>query len=262
MRYAMNMTENNPATPSLSFVTDVGAPSMPAGRWLSSNLPCDGVRGRRRAPSSSPDVRNTGDGELEGKRIRRRRVTRESQEELVHACLGEDDEHAFRRLHDRYRAAIHGICLRVTGNFQDAEDAAQDTFLVVHEKLSTFRFQSRFSSWIFRVAYNKGVEIRRSRRRTHPRRRGFDATDPVDDLESIVDHRWRAIPEDLCERESCERIEAAVHGLSPRLRKAAALRYLAQLSYKEIGERLAIPIGTVRSRLSRARESVRIAKAS
>jgi len=240
---------------------NVGAPSMPVGRWLSLNLSCDDARGRRRAPFSSPDPRPAADGEPGAGRSSRGRGGRESQEALVRACLEDDDEHAFGRLHERYRAAVYRVCLRVTGNAQDAEDAAQDTFLVVHQKLGTCRLRSRFSSWILRVAYNKGIEIRRSRRRTNPRRRGFDVNDSVDELEVVVDYRGRGIPEELCERESCERIAVAVHGLSPRLRQAAALRYLAELSYQEIGERLAIPIGTVRSRLSRARESVRIARA-
>ena len=260
----MNTIKNTSATQSPPFTMDVGAPLMPVGQRLSFNLSCDDIRGRRRAPSSfSPSsssmVKPAGTKKVAGTT---RQAGRESQEELVRACLVDEDGDAFQRLHSRYRAAIQRICLRVTGNHQDAEDAAQDTFLVVHEKLSTFRFQSRFSSWIFRIAYNKAVELRRARRRTNPRRRGFDVSDPTDGLDSIVDHRRRGVPEELCERESCDRIATAVHQLSPRLRKAAALRYLDELSNKEIGERLAIPIGTVRSRLSRARESVRIANAS
>ena len=206
----MNKIQDPPATPSAPSLMNVGAPSMPVGRWLSLNLSCDDARGRRRAPFSSPDPRPAADGEPGAGRSSRGRGGRESQEALVRACLEDDDEHAFGRLHERYRAAVYRVCLRVTGNAQDAEDAAQDTFLVVHQKLGTCRLRSRFSSWILRVAYNKGIEIRRSRRRTNPRRRGFDVNDSVDELEVVVDYRGRGIPEELCERESCERIAVAI----------------------------------------------------
>ena len=143
---------------------------MPVGQRLSCCFPGDDLRGRRRAPSSSSSTRARPlrEGEPANLRPVPRRAESESQEELVLACLRGEDREAFQRLHERFHAAIYRICLRVTGSAQDAEDAAQDTFLVVHEKLSTFRFQARFSSWIFRVAYNKAVELRRSRRRSCP----------------------------------------------------------------------------------------------
>lgn len=204
------------------------------------------------ASASSPSSRGRGGavGERDAK-----------SDQLVRAYLDTADEAAFEELHRRYRTVIQRICQRVTGNPQDAEDAEQDTFLVVYEKLSTFRFQSRFSSWIFRIAYNKSVELRRMRHRTNPLRRGYDASDPTGGLDSIVDARQRSIPDRLAEDENCERIADAVHSLSPRLREVAAMRYLDELSYKEIGERMSIPMGTVRSRLARARKSVPIANA-
>ncbi len=242
----MNQKNNPPLELSLSSAMDVGAPLTPVGRRISFKPACIDSHGSRRAPSPSS---------ISGS-------PPSSQEQLVRACLLGADADAFRKLYDRYRAAVQRICMRVTGSVQDAEDAAQDTFLVVHEKLGTFRFQSRFSSWIFRIAYNKSVELLRSRRRVNPLRRGYDASDPIDGLDAIMDQRQPSVSDELCERESCERIARAVGRLSPRLRRAASMRYLDQLSYKEIGKELSIPIGTVRSRLSRARESVRVANAS
>jgi len=248
-----NKNESTHGSP-LPSTLDASAPPVLRGRRLSLDPPGEGSGAWRGAASALHLTPRA--GARAGDRAREDRRAA-SNDDLVLACQQEGDHASFAELYRRHQAFILRICLRVTGNVQDAEDAAQDTFLTVYQKLSTFRFQSRFSSWIFRVAYNKGVELHRMRQRTDPYYRGCDASDPTGGLDAIEDSRQPAIMARLVETEGCERITRAIHDLSPGLRKAAALRYLDELSYKEIGQRLSVPIGTVRSRLSRARESVR-----
>ena len=82
--------------------------------------------------------------------------------ELVLACQRTSAtslEGAYRQLYDRYKDRVYNICFRITGNPSDALDASQETFGIVFRKLSEFRFESKFSSWVYRVAVNASMEI-------------------------------------------------------------------------------------------------------
>src|SRR6187549_3601017 len=84
--------------------------------------------------------------------------------ELVQACqrsapsLLEGD---FRRLYERYKDRVYNVCYRITGNASDALDASQETFGIVFRRVREFRFQSRFSSWVYRIAVNASIDLKR-----------------------------------------------------------------------------------------------------
>ena len=180
--------------------------------------------------------------------------------DLVLACQDATEEGfdgAFRRLYERFKDRVYNVAYRITGNPTDALDASQETFGIVYRKIGEFRFESRFSSWVYRIAVNASIDLKRrqSTRRVgsldaerDPRHEG-GRLDPRDDLVEM--------PVQAASRHELEReIQRAIDRLSPKLRAITVLRYVENLSYEEIAETLALSIGTVKSRLSRAHEAL------
>lgn len=177
--------------------------------------------------------------------------------DLVLECQGEPDrgfQGAFRQLYDLYKDRVYNVCFRITGNASDAMDASQETFGILHRKIGAFRFESKFSSWVYRIAVNASIDIkRRSGARAvasldSMRTSGVDGSSALD----IRDEATEA-PAAAASRHELEiDVQRAIDRLSPKMRAIIVLRYLESLSYEEISDSLQISLGTVKSRLSRA----------
>lgn len=160
----------------------------------------------------------------------------------------------YRRLYDRYKDRVYNVCFRITGNPSDALDASQETFGIVFRRIDEFRFESRFSSWVYRIAVNASIDVRR---RARSRRlasldaiqeSGANRYDPADGLEMPSESASR--------RELEDEVQRAISRLSPKLHAIIVLRYTQNLSYEEVAETLRISLGTVKSRLARAHEAL------
>ena len=156
-------------------------------------------------------------------------------------------EQVFRVFGDR----IYNTCRRITGTDADAEDATQDVFLRVLDRATDFRGESRFSTWLFRIAINHTLNVcrARSRRRHDP----LDDPDKLDDRTAPSSHGPRPLDSVLHEEE-LQHLDAALQQLPPDQRAIVTLRELEEMTYTEISEVLDIPVGTVNSRLVRGRE--------
>lgn len=164
----------------------------------------------------------------------------------------------YRRLYDRFKDRIYNVCFRITGNPSDALDASQETFGILFRRIREFRFESRFSSWVYRIAVNASIDVRRrarSRRFTSLEglqesgalsRTKFELSDASVEMPSVSASR----------REFEQAIQLAISRLSPKLRTIVVLRYTQNLSYEEVSETLRISLGTVKSRLARAHEAL------
>jgi RNA polymerase sigma-70 factor (ECF subfamily) len=188
-------------------------------------------------------------------------VTADPDADLILACQqspheGFDGE--FRRLYDAYKDRVYNVCYRITGNPSDALDASQETFGIVYRKLAEFRFQSRFSSWVYRVAVNASIDLKR--RQSARRLASLDLAQQVREADGTrFDVRDEAIemPAAAASRHELEdEIQRAITRLSPKLRAIVVLRYVENLAYEEISETLQISLGTVKSRLARAHEAL------
>src|SRR5258705_6389839 len=87
--------------------------------------------------------------------------------ELVLACQHTSQsslEGDYRRLYDRFKDRVYNVCFRITGNPSDALDASQETFGILFRRIAEFRFESRFSSWVYRIAVNASIDVRRRAR--------------------------------------------------------------------------------------------------
>lgn len=165
------------------------------------------------------------------------------------------DRDAFEQLVRAYESKVYALALRWTNDREDALDASQETFLRVFRFLSSFDARSSFSTWLYRVTINvcKDMAAKRSRVREQPLEK--DSGD--DNYETqLPDVRYE--PELVFEkREQGEILCAAIASLPEEHRSMILLRDLRGLSYREIGDLLELEEGTVKSRISRAREKLR-----
>lgn len=166
-------------------------------------------------------------------------------EELVRACQDRDPE-AQRELYECYKGKVHSLAIYMLGDSEMAEDLTQEIFLKVFRDLQAFRFESSFSSWLYRLATNACLNALRNRRS----RREVDieavANTPID-FDSGGSLEGQRMAQQLRQA-----LEEAILSLKPPLRLVVILRYIENLSYSEIAEVLSCSAGTVASRLSRA----------
>ncbi|MGH2452709.1 MAG: sigma-70 family RNA polymerase sigma factor, partial [bacterium] len=158
------------------------------------------------------------------------------------------DLEAFDRLLATHEDRIYHAAYRITGNADDARDAAQETFLKAFRALSRYRHESAFSTWLHRIAVNAALDLVRRRPQI-----------PPVSLDDVALPASSGNPEPEAERSELQRrVHQAVGRLAPDHRVIIVLRDLQGLAYEEIAEVLRIPVGTVRSRLSRARDALRV----
>jgi RNA polymerase sigma-70 factor (ECF subfamily) len=157
------------------------------------------------------------------------------------------DQAAFTGIVRRYQRAIYRLAYGLTRNAADADDLAQETFVRAYRALERFRVGEPLYPWLSRITMNLTFSLFRHRRRR-----------PETALEPLVEagQQWGVNDDPLdrtADREQREQLQAAFAGLSEEHQSVLALRAIEGLSYEEIAGTLGVPIGTVMSRLSRAR---------
>lgn len=180
--------------------------------------------------------------------------------EACHAAPPDGLEGPFRQVYEQYKDRVYNVCYRITGNPTDALDAAQETFGILFRKIEGFRFESKFSSWIYRIAVNASIDLkRRASRRWLASLDHLRDGDETGGESSHLDVRDDSIegPQAVASRHELEEeIQQAIGRLSEKMRAIIVLRYLEGLSYDEIAETLQISLGTVKSRLARAHQAL------
>ena len=185
-----------------------------------------------------------------------------SEESLFIEKLRSGDETAFETLVDRYTRDIFALLFRLTGNAEDAGDLTQETFIRVLRSVRHFRGESGIRTWLFRIAINES----RNRFRWWKRRKR-ELTISLDGLAGGSSGRavWETLrddstsPEDAAlSREREQALRAALGSISESYREAVVLCDIEGLSYEETALATGVGIGTVKSRISRGREELRI----
>jgi RNA polymerase sigma-70 factor, ECF subfamily len=148
----------------------------------------------------------------------------------------------------KYQDKIYNLCRYLLGNPLDAEDAAQDVFIKAYRKLKDFRPESSLYSWLYRIAVNTCLDHKR-KFRPEP----FKDQSPAEDLPSAEPSPERRYQS----KEIGQAIQRALEQLSKKSRAVIVLKEVEGLSYEEIAEVLKTSIGTIKSRISRAREDLR-----
>ena len=197
--------------------------------------------------------------ESTGAKPLRRRIPGDDDIPLVDRSLDGDTE-AFEALVRRHQCRVYRTALALTGNPEDAEEALQDTFLSVYQHLGEFRRDSRFTTWLTRIAINAALhKVRR-------RRESVSLDDPEVAEGEFLPKRfesWRDNPERLYAAEETRQIvEEAVLSLPPAYRVVFVLRDVAEMDTVEAAEVLGLTITALKSRLLRSRLMVREALAA
>jgi RNA polymerase sigma-70 factor (ECF subfamily) len=178
-----------------------------------------------------------------------------SDSELIKSII-HGDTHEFDTLVRRYGKMIFNLCYRFLNNYDDANDCAQDTFIRAFRKIKTFKSESRFSTWLSRIAINTCKNYV-----TSAAVKKNNYTDSIENTTSQQDstlfHTAEQVDEAVLKKEQSKIIMDAVHSLQKDLRSIVILRDYEDKQLNEIAEILSIPVGTVKSKLSRARKTLR-----
>jgi RNA polymerase sigma-70 factor (ECF subfamily) len=170
--------------------------------------------------------------------------------ELIARVLA-GDQGAYAVLVERHSDLVYAIVSRIVLNEADAADVAQEAFVRAYHALGRFRGDSKFSSWLYRIAVNRSLtHLKRTKRRAA-------VLDPTSGARAEVEASLGAPPESpdeaVLKDERRATVRAAVSQLPPRYRAVVTLFYLEEKSYREVAEILGIPMGTLKTHLHRAR---------
>ena len=183
----------------------------------------------------------------------RPRATVSAEEKALIERCKRGDLAAFNDLVRKYEKQVYNFAYRLTGNYDDANDIAQEAFLRVYNAIGSFRGDASFSTWLFRITTNVFLDERK-RARAHPH---ASLDEYVDLEESSVTRQIEdpsPTPDLVTEgRERAEILQDAIRSLPEYQRAVVTLYHSQQKSYEEIAEIMEQPIGTVKSRLNRAR---------
>ncbi|MDC6406674.1 MULTISPECIES: RNA polymerase sigma factor [Maribacter] len=159
------------------------------------------------------------------------------------------DISAYEKLVDRYKHMVFTLALRLVGNREDAEEVAQDTFIKVYSALTTFKGESKFSTWLYKIAYRKGLDCLK-KHKSQPQTKGFDMQDTS--ALYLSPEIWNKI--EIKERRKT--IKRAIEELDNEDSVLITLFYYQELSLVEISEIIGIEANTVKVKIHRARKKL------
>ena len=179
-------------------------------------------------------------------------MTREQEAAIVRKVRG-GDANAFETLVLAYEKNVYNIALRMTGNSEDAADMTQEAFIKAYNSLQSFRGDSKFSVWLYRIVSNVCLDFLRSKNRRPTVSLSVEDDDGEDAQLDVADESQS--PELLLDRKlTRDSVRRGLDSLPPDYRQILLLREIQGLSYDEIAQALSLEVGTVKSRIFRARK--------
>jgi len=176
------------------------------------------------------------------------------QEDEIIRRVRSGDTDAFGSLVDEYQKNVYNLALRMTGSPEDAQDMSQEAFIKAYNSLSSFRGDSKFSVWVYRIVSNVCLDFLRSRGKNQPMSLNVELDDGETELD-IPD--LRSLPEDELERAlTRQAVRDGLEALPADQRQILLLREIEGFSYEEICRILDLEEGTVKSRIFRARKNL------
>lgn len=181
-------------------------------------------------------------------------MTRQEEAQVIERVL-KGDINAYEQLVTEYEKSVYNLALRMTDNAEDAADMAQEAFIKAYNSLSSFRGDSKFSVWLYRIVSNVCLDFLRKQSRRPAVSLSVEDDDGEDVQLDVPDESMS--PEKQLERKlTRESVRKGLAQLPEDYRQILLLRELQGLSYDEIAQTLDIGVGTVKSRIFRAREKL------
>ena len=177
------------------------------------------------------------------------------EQELIRRAA-DGDKSAFEVLMTTYQKQVYNLALRMCGHEEDALDLAQESFIRAWSGLKSYRFDAAFSTWLYRLTSNVCIDFLRREKRRKIIPIHF-ADDEDNEQELSLPDPGPGTEENVLQKAEREAIAGAITQLEPEYRHAFVLRVVNDLSYQEIADVLDIQVGTVKSRIARAREKIR-----
>jgi len=165
------------------------------------------------------------------------------------------DQDAFVHLVKAYEKQVYHLCLRMVGNPEDAADLAQEAFFKGWKGLKFYKFEASFSTWLYRLTTNVCIDFLRKQKRQATV--SLTMEEEEDGQETELPDRQPLPEEQLLKKERQKQIRQAMEGLEEEARLILTLRVMEDLSYEQIAQIMDLKIGTVKSRLARARERLK-----
>jgi RNA polymerase sigma-70 factor (ECF subfamily) len=190
----------------------------------------------------------------------KRPVTSSGEDALLIKAFQRGDKRAFDQLVIRHKDRIFNLCYRFIGDYEEANDSAQEAFVKACGSLKTFRLESAFSTWLYRIAVNTcknklGSSSYRAKRKT------VSLDNPGNnEVGALPMEIQNGTPSPLARMEEKERrrlVQTALDALPAEFKMVVALRDIEGLSYEEIAQVTGLNLGTVKSRIARARTDLR-----
>jgi RNA polymerase sigma-70 factor (ECF subfamily) len=160
------------------------------------------------------------------------------------------DTDSFEILVRRHQRTIFNLVYRLLGDYDEAAEVAQEVFLSAYKSIGQFRGDANFSTWLYRIGLNHASTRRRSLNNTQQRHVPFDGTEVIAD--GMVDPA-----KNFEHKEIQQQVQLALNSLDPADARIILLRDLQDVPYEDVAEMLDIPVGTVKSRLHRARQALK-----
>jgi RNA polymerase sigma-70 factor (ECF subfamily) len=187
------------------------------------------------------------------------KTSTDEDSELVSLCK-KDDMESFEALVKKYQKKMFNIAYRMLGSYEDAGEIVQDAFVSTYRNINNFKGKSRFSTWLYTIVVN----LSRNRLK-QIKMQGYREEFSIDTLAANSDKHMKIDPvstdssvlENMEKREVQKRVQECINRLDHEFREAVILRDINGFSYDEISDMLKIPEGTVKSRISRARLSLK-----
>lgn len=166
------------------------------------------------------------------------------------------DHNAFGEIVEIYKDRIYQLCYRMLGNAHEAEDISQEAFIRAYVNIDRYNINRKFSTWLYRIATNLCIDRIRKKKPDYFLDAEVKGTDGLN-LYSQVQSKELTPDEKVAKMELQELIQMEILNLPEKYRSAIVLKYIEELSLKEISEVLDLPIGTVKTRIHRGREALR-----
>ena len=230
----------------LTFIIPDGLPVVTGARPAAASSRRADARLRSTAVDAVPPQTTQGKAAMSDREIDQQLVQR--------AQAG--DKRAFELLVIKYQRKVERLLSRIIRNHSEIEDVAQEAFIKAYRALANFRGDAAFYTWLYRIAVNAAKNHLVSQGRRAPTSTSVDAEE-AESFEDAAGLRDNATPDSLLmSKQIAEIVNRTIDALPEELRTAITLREIEGLSYEEIAEIMDCPIGTVRSRIFRAREAV------